>query len=57
MSTLESAKCHAHFIRDWKAHRDQIASKIQDVASCDLTPYLKGFEQLILLHLGSRGLM
>lgn len=57
MSILESAECHAHFIRDWKINRDQMARKIRDVRSCDLTSYLKGFEQLIILHLGSRGLM
>lgn len=57
MSMLEGAECHAHFIRDWKTNRDEIARKLEDVQSCDLTPYLKGFEQLILLHLGSRGLM
>jgi hypothetical protein len=57
MATLENAKCHAHFIRDWKAHRQEMARKIHDVASCDLTCYLNGFEHLILLHLGSRGLM
>jgi hypothetical protein len=57
MSTLENAKCHAHFIRDWKAHREEMARKIPDVASSDLSCYLNGFEQLILLHLGSRGLM
>jgi len=57
MSMLENAECQAHFIRDWKAHREQMAAKIQNIHSCDLTPYLKGFEQLIVLHLGSRGLM
>ena len=57
MSMLESAECQAHFIRDWKKHREQIATKIQNVHSCNLTSYLKGFEQLIVLHLGSRGLM
>jgi hypothetical protein len=34
-----------------------MARKSQDVHSCDLGPYLKGFEQLIVLHLASRGLM
>jgi len=57
MSMLESAECQAHFIRDWKNHREQIATKIQNIHSCNLTSYLKGFEQLIVLHLGSRGLM
>jgi hypothetical protein len=57
MSMLESGQCQAHFIRDWKTHREQMARKIQNVHSCDLTSYLEGFEQLILLHLGSRGLM
>ncbi len=57
MSMLENAECQAHFIRDWKEHRRQMAAKIQNIRSCDLTIYLKGFEQLIVLHLGSRGLM
>lgn len=57
MSKLEGAQCNAHFIRDWKEHRGQIAKKIKRVQSCELAPYLEGFEQLILLHLGSRGLM
>ena len=57
MSMLETAECHAHFIRDWKSNRDEIVRKLQAVRSCDLTPYLKGFEQLIFLHLASRGLM
>jgi len=57
MSMLENAQCSAHFIRDWKAHREQIARKIKLVHSCNLAPYLEGFERLIILHLGSRGLM
>jgi hypothetical protein len=57
MSMLESAECHAHFIRDWRINRDEMARKIPLVHSCDLKPYLKGFERLIILHLGSRGLM
>lgn len=57
MSMLESAECQAHFIRDWKMHREQMAAKIQNVRSCDLKSYLEGFEKLIVLHLGSRGLM
>jgi hypothetical protein len=57
MSMLEGAECHAHFIRDWRLNRDELARKIPQVHSCDLTPYLKGFERLIILHLASRGLM
>ena len=57
MSLLEGAECHAHFIRDWKTNRDEMARKVQAVRSCDFTAYLKGFEQLIFLHLASRGLM
>jgi hypothetical protein len=57
MSMLENAECHAHFIRDWRLNRDEMARKIPAVHSCNLTPYLKGFERLIILHLGSRGLM
>ena len=57
MSMLESAECQAHFIRDWNYHRAQMASKVEKVQSCDLRAYLDGFEKLIVLHLGSRGLM
>ncbi len=57
MSVLEGAQCHAHFIRDWKAHREQVAQKLNQVRSCNLNSYLEGFERLIVLHLGSRGLM
>jgi hypothetical protein len=57
MAMLESAECHAHFIRDWRINRDEMARKVPQVHSCDLTAYLKGFERLIILHLGSRGLM
>jgi hypothetical protein len=57
MSMLEKAECHAHFIRDWKMHRQEIARKIESIQSCDLSCYLEGFEKLIVLHLASRGLM
>lgn len=57
MSLLENAQCQAHFIRDWKEHREQMAARIESFRSFDLSSYLKGFEELILLHLGSRGLM
>jgi len=57
MAMLENAECQAHFIRDWNYHRAQMASKIDKVHSCDLRSYLQGFERLIVLHLGSRGLM
>lgn len=57
MSALETGQCQAHFIREWKAHREQMAAKIGNVRSCDLTDYLKAFEHLIVLHLSSRGLM
>lgn len=57
MATLENAQCQAHFIREWKSHWEQMAGKIRNLRSCDLTSYLEGFEQIIVLHLGSRGLM
>lgn len=57
MSMLEGAQCQAHFIRDWKNHHEQMVAKIQNLHCCNLTSYLKGFEELILLHLASRGLM
>ena len=57
MTMLEGADCHAYFIRDWKTHRQEMARKTQAVRSCNLACYLEGFEKLILLHVGSRGLM
>ncbi|HEV8543320.1 MAG TPA: hypothetical protein VGR78_13075 [Verrucomicrobiae bacterium] len=57
MGVLESAECQEYFIGEWKYHRDQVARKIQKVQSVDLKPYLTAFEEMIKLHLGSRGLM
>jgi hypothetical protein len=57
MGRLESAECQEHFVGEWNYHRDQVARKIQKVHSIDLAPYLRAFEEMIKLHLGSRGLM
>lgn len=57
MSMLETAECQEHFIREWNFHREQMARKIENVRSVDLSAYLSGFEELIKFHLGSRGLM
>jgi len=57
MSKLEDASCQDYFFAEWQNHRNQIARKIDIIQSVDLCPYLKGFEQLIKLHLSSRGLM
>lgn len=57
MGLLEAAECQEHFINDWCYHRGQIERKIQKLRSIDLSGYLHAFEELIKLHLGSRGLM
>ena len=57
MSLLESAECQEQFVREWTHHRDQMALKIRNVRSVDLSPYLQGFQELIKFHLGSRGLV
>lgn len=57
MSLLEEHDCQEHFIREWKHHRNQMERKARRVRSIDLIPYLRAFEALIKLHLGSRGLM
>jgi hypothetical protein len=57
MGLLESAECQEHFIKDWCYHRSQIERKILKLRSVDLSCYLEAFEELIRLHLGSRGLM
>lgn len=57
MTLLENHDCQEHFIREWKYHRHQMEQKLRRVQSIDLMPYLQAFEELIKLHLGSRGLM
>lgn len=57
MGVLESAECQEHFIKDWCYHRTEMERKIEKVRSVDLSGYLLAFEQLIKLHLSSRGLM
>lgn len=57
MSLLEANDCQEHFINEWKHHRDQLERKARRVKSVELMPYLHAFEELIKLHLGSRGLM
>jgi hypothetical protein len=57
MALLESAECQDHFVNDWCYQRRQMERKIRLIRSVDLTGYLRAFEALIKLHLGSRGLM
>ena len=57
MTMLEEAACQDHFFKEWQAHRDAMTRKLKRIKSVDLTPYLKGFEQLIKLHLSSRGFL
>lgn len=57
MSLLEANDCQEHFINEWKHHRDQMERKLRRVRSIDVKPYLQAFEEMIKLHLGSRGLM
>jgi hypothetical protein len=57
MSMLEDAACQDYFFKEWQGHRDHMSRKLKQVRSIDLRPYLGGFEQLIKLHLSSRGLM
>jgi hypothetical protein len=57
MTILENAGCQEHFIQEWEEHRARLEEKIQNIRSVDLQPYLSAYEQLIKLHLCSRGLM
>ena len=57
MSRLEEAACQDIFLQEWKDHYDFAARKIPEIRSVDFKPYLDGFEQLLKLHLGSRGLL
>jgi hypothetical protein len=57
MGTLENAKCQHHFLSEWEHHRAQMEQKLARVRSVDLLPYLRAFEDLLKLHLCSRGLM
>ena len=57
MSRLEDASFQEIFLQEWKFHYDLAAQKIERIRSVDFKPYLDGFEQLLKLHLGSRGLL
>lgn len=57
MSRLEESSCQEVFIQEWKYHRDLMAKKIKTILSVDLSGYLSGFEEVLKLHLGSRGLL
>jgi hypothetical protein len=57
MAVLEATDCQGHFIQEWNHHRSEMERKIARVHSIDLRPYLHAFEELIKLHLGSRGFM
>ena len=45
-----------YFLERWGELRDEVASIAEKVCSVDLTSLVKGLEELIRNHLGSRGL-
>lgn len=57
MALLEANDCEQHFINEWKHHRDRMERKLRRLQSIDMMPYLHAFEEMIKLHLGSRGMM
>jgi hypothetical protein len=55
-SLIERSGVVDHFLERWGELRDEVASIAEKVCSVDLTSYVKGLEELIRNHLGSRGL-
>jgi 1-deoxy-D-xylulose-5-phosphate synthase len=48
--------CETFFLERWKDHRSRIVSSARSVRSVDISAFVTGLEQLLQIHLGSRGL-
>jgi len=53
---VRSAECEDYFLSRWSQHRDQIVDMSESIQSVNVLKLVRGLEQLIQLHLGSRGL-
>ncbi len=54
--SIASHGCEAFFLDRWKHHRGQIVSLARSVRTVDVNKLVAGLEQLLEIHLGSRGL-
>jgi hypothetical protein len=55
-ATIEESGVIQHFLDQWERLRGEIYELSEQVRSVDLTAYASGLEELIRIHLGSRGL-
>lgn len=53
---VRASECEKHFLRQWEIYHHQLCDLSKKIRSVDLTKFIRGFEKLIRLHLGSVGL-
>jgi hypothetical protein len=53
---IRSSDCENHFLRQWRSHRKQLDALAGQVRTVDVARLAAGLEELITIHLGSRGL-
>jgi len=53
---IASHDCESFFLNRWQEHRNRIVSSAGSVRTVDLNQFVAGLEQLLEIHLGSRGL-
>ena len=54
--TIAAHGCEAYFLNRWQEHRRQLLALSDAVRTVDLQALVAGLEQLLEIHLGSRGL-
>lgn len=53
---ISSRDCESFFLNRWRHHRTQIIALANSIQSVDVSRLVDGLEQLLEIHLGSRGL-
>ncbi|MBI5756699.1 MAG: hypothetical protein HZA12_07215 [Nitrospirae bacterium] len=53
---VRASGCEKHFLMQWEIYRHQLCDLSKRIRSVDMTKFVRGFEKLIRLHLGSVGL-
>lgn len=54
-AAIQNGGHEAFFLERWQEHRRFLLSRRSDLQSVDVAAYLRGFQRLICIHLGSRG--
>ncbi len=56
LEKVKMSGCEKHFLSQWEVYHHQLCDLGKKIRSVDLTKFIRGFEKLIRLHLGSVGL-